>query len=201
MAPAFQLVHDCLGFCPVDALSAAFKDTVHMNQVHTRFPIIDRGEGVELVFIEPTVAESDQALVLAPVMPEQMCLRHVQSKAVIQNAFHILFFQMILICCAGCKEGGRRHLLGISDDDRVFTAGQCAYGFAGGKLGCFIKHNQVERLAVGVQILRHRDRAHQHTRAKLREKVGDLLKELPNACPTASAANGPLQDSGFRASD
>ena len=95
-------------------------------------------------------------------------------------------------CC--CKETGGRHLLGIAHNHGIFAPRQNAYCFAGGKLGRLIKHYQIKRRLVGVQILRHRKGAHQHTRAKFRQQSRNLFEQMADAHAAPTAADGTLQN-------
>ena len=86
----------------------------------------------------------------AAVMPQQMGLGHIQRKAIIQDALQVLCFQIILIYCIGGKEGGRRHLLGVTYDNRVFPSGQNTHGLTGGQLRCFVKNHNIKGLPLGI---------------------------------------------------
>ena len=98
----------------------------------------------------------------AAVMPQKVGLGHVQCEAVIQNAFHILFVQMVIVRCAGCKERRGRHLLGIPDYDGINAACKRSDSFGGWQLRSFVKYNQIKGRSVGVKVLSDGDRAHQH---------------------------------------
>ena len=139
-----------------------------------------------------TVAERDQALVAAAVVPEKVSLGHVQGKAVVQNALQIFCVQVVLIHRIGGKEGGGRHLIGVAYYHCVSAPGQRAHCLAGGKLGCLVEHHQIKGLSLGVQVLGGGDGAHKHTGAQPWQQVGNLLKQPTDAYAPAVTADGPL---------
>ena len=131
---ALDLLNDRLRLLSVAAVGAALEYAVHMHQIDLAFAVVDRREGVKLILIEVAVAECDQALVAAPVVPEQMRLRHVERKAVVENALQILHIEVVLVDGIRGKERGWRHLLGIADDDGVLTSREHAHRLAGRQL-------------------------------------------------------------------
>ena len=164
VASTLEFGNDSLGFCPVLPLFAPFKDTVHMDKADLAFTVVDRGESVELTFIETGVRIGDEAFVAAAVVPQQVSLGHVQSQAIVQNAFQIFHIQIFFVYGVGGEEGGGRHLLGVTYDHRIATPGQNTHGLAGRKLGGFVKDNQIKVLLLGIQILGGGNGAHEHTR-------------------------------------
>ena len=134
-------------------------------------------------------------------MPQKMGLGHVQCEAVIQNAFHILFVQVVIIRCAGCKEGRGRHLLGIPDYDGIDAACKSSDSFGGWQLRSFVEHDQIKGRSVGVKILRDGDRAHQHAGAELGQQIRDLLKQLADTQAAATASDRSLQNAGLGTAD
>ena len=69
----------------------------------------------------------------AAVMPEKIRLGHIQSKAVVKDAFEILGIKLLLffIGCTDREERGRRHLLRITDDDGIPAPCKSTYSLAG----------------------------------------------------------------------
>ena len=98
------------------------------------FPVIYRREGKHGVFIKLLITESDEALMPASIMPMQISGWHPKCQTVIQNAVQILNIQVIFIYCIPGKEAGRRHLIGITYDNRIFASCQYTHGFTGGEL-------------------------------------------------------------------
>ena len=125
---------DRLRLSEVAAVRTALKYALDLHEIHLALAVVDGREGVELVLIELAVAECNQALVTAAIMPEQMCLRHIERKAVVKNALEILNVEVVLIDGIRGKERGRRHLLGVADNYGVLTAGEYTDRLAGGKL-------------------------------------------------------------------
>ena len=76
----------------------------------------------------------------------------------------------------GFKEARRRQLFGIAHNDHVFASGYGTYGFTGRQLAGFVKDDQIKLRKFRIDILRHRDRAHQHTRAQSAQQCRDLVK-------------------------
>ena len=150
VAAALQLLQNCLSLRLVLPRFAPVEGALHRNQTDLGLPVVDRGEGVELVFIEAAVAEGDQTLVPTAVVPEQVGLGHIQCEAVVQNALQVLCIQVVLIHCVGSKEGGGRHLLRVAYHHPAAAPGQGAHRLAGGELGGLVEHNQVEGLPFGV---------------------------------------------------
>ena len=89
----------------------------------------------------------------AAVMPQQMRLGHIQRQTIIQDALQILCFQVVFIHSIGGKEGGRRHLLGVTNDNGIFAPSQHTDCLTGGQLRGLVKYYDVKRLSLGIQIL------------------------------------------------
>ena len=198
MSPAGQLSHYRLGLGTVLPGLAPVKEAAHMDQAHHALSVVDRRERVKPVFIELPVGEGDQALMPAAVVPEQVALGHIEGQAVVQNTFQILLVQMFLVHRAAAEKAGGRHLFGVSHNHRVFPPGQSAHRLAGGQLGCLVKDHQIKGGMLGVQILSHRQRAHEHTGAQKGQQSGDLVEQLSDADAPSPAADGPLQNANFR---
>ena len=130
-------------------------------------------------------------------MPCEMPLRDTERETVVQNALHVLVFEIFLVHVIGIEESGRRQLLGVSDDDGAFCASQGADRLRGGHLRRLVENNHVEHAVFRLQILRYRDRAHQKTGRDYLGKLGNLLEQLSQSRASEIALIQPLEIDEF----
>ncbi len=167
--------------------------------------VIGRGECQEFIVIVLHIAESNQALMPAAIMPEQVRVGNRHRQAVVQNAFQILDLDVLFILSMRGKEIRWWHLARVTNDHSMLAAGQDADRFTGRHLRSLVKNDQVEWLVIRIKILRSRNRAHQQAGAEPGQQAGDLVKQGPDADAAATAADSPLQDTqlgalgGFKA--
>ena len=191
MSTSFQLCDNSLCFSAVLTGLAPVKYAINLNKSDLLLPVVNGRECVQLVFIEHAVREGNKAFVAAAVMPEKVCLRHIERKAVVQNTFEILGFKILLLGSADGEERCRGHLLRVTDDNGVFAPCQSTDSLAGLHLGGFVEYNEIERFAVRIKILRRRNRAHKHAGAQSGNNALQLLEKLAYA-HSASAVSDKL---------
>ena len=75
----------------------------------------------------------------APVVPEQVRLRHPERDAVVEDAFEVFAVEVVLVRRVHREEGGGRHLLRVADDDGASAARQRSDRFAGRQLRGFVE--------------------------------------------------------------
>ena len=194
----YQLCHHGLCLGTVLTGLALVVDALHGNAGDLAHLIVRGREGEQLILIETHIAECDQAFVPRAVMPQQMLRRHGEGKAVIENAFQILLVVIFLVGMLRREEGGRRELLGVTDNDHIVTAGNGADGFTGRKLRCLVENDQVKFREGRINVLRHRDRAHEHARADAPQQSRDRIEELADGEHPAAALDGTLENADLR---
>ena len=196
--PPDNFIHHGLGFSPVLLGFSAIIIALHGNEHYLGDMIVGRGEGKEPVFVVVHIGKGNEAFVAGTVMPQKMLLRHGKSQAVIQDALQILLLKVFFIHPVHIKKAGGRKLLGITYHNEVAASCNGAYGLAGRKLGSFVENNEVKGRKFGIQILGHRNRAHEHAGAKLPQKVWDAVKKPSYGNHAATASDGLLQNADFR---
>ena len=122
MAAQRYLIYDSFRLCPVRSRIAAVKCTLDHFKSYHRIAVIRRRECIEFSFVEELVRESDEALVTASVVPEQVELRHADCEAVVKNALKVFNFIVLVIKDLLPEERGRRHLLGVAYDNGILTS-------------------------------------------------------------------------------
>ena len=83
LVPPFDLPDDGPRLALVHPALPALEKAVRLHQPHFLLPVVDGGEGQHGILIKFPVAERNQTLMPAAVMPVQMGLRHPQSQAVV----------------------------------------------------------------------------------------------------------------------
>ena len=78
-----DLCHGSLCFHLIATCLSTIKHAIYMYHPNLLFLIIYRRECIQFVAVKLTVAETNQAFMTTPVMPEQMGLRHSKCKAVV----------------------------------------------------------------------------------------------------------------------
>ena len=128
--------------------------------------VVSRRERQQVVTVVLRVAEGYQALVLTAVVPVQLMLTQRERNAVVEDAFHVVDGSFLVVHLVRSKETGRRHLLAVAHDNKRLAAGNGSNGLTGGHLRSLVEDDQVKLLGIQVDVLRHGDGTHQHTRAQ-----------------------------------
>ena len=136
---------------------------------------------------------------LAAVVPYQMPFAHAEGKAIVQHAFQIFVFQIILVHVGGIKEFRRRQLLRIAHYHRRFRAGDRAHRLCRGHLRGFVENHQIKRVCFGRQILRHRGGTHQKARAYPLHQFRHFRKQTAHAAAAQLRFRKPRKRRYFHA--
>ena len=171
---------------------------LHLHEAHLRLPVVGAGEGVQLALVVLLVAEGDERLMLRAVVPREVVSRHGERDTLVEDAVHVVDFRLILVHLLRGEEAGGRHLLGVAHADERLASCDGPYGLAGGHLRRLVEDDEVELLAVHVDILRHADGAHQHAGAQLGQQGGNLVDDLADAHAPAAVGDVALQDAHLR---
>ena len=131
-------------------------------------------------------------------MPQQVLLRHTQRQTVVQYAFQIFLIIVVLIHLIGIEKAGGRQLFGITHHNDVLASGNGPHRLTGGKLRSLIEDNQIKWRVGRINILCHRNGAHQHTGGQPPQQGGDAVEQLTDRQHPSAAANRLLQDAHFR---
>ncbi len=179
--------------------AAVINAVLHVTQGDFGLHRVRGGEGIELVAVVHDVREGNEALVLASVVPGQMLFGHTERKAVVQYALEVLDFEVLLIHIIGIEERGRRELFGVSHHHRAPAAGDCPDRLCGGHLGRLVEHHEVEEVCRRRNVLRHRDRAHEHTGRKPGQKMRNVVEEFAERKGVRAGLCGLLEGDDFEA--
>ncbi len=163
---------------------------------HPGVHVIRRREGIEPALVVHGIAEGNQAFMTGTVVPAQGFHRHAKGHAVIKHAFQIGDIRFLL-GLPGFKEVRGRHLLRISHHNHLAAPANGSHGFRCRKLGGFVKDNDIEAVQAGIQILRYRNRTHQHAGSHFVDKMRNPVKDLSYGNPTAAALLGLLEKGDF----
>ena len=184
-----QFGDDRLRLGPVDAAPAALEQAVHKVQRHLPDSVVRGGEGKETSVIELLIAEGNEALVAASVMPGQIELGQIDGDTVLQNAAQVVLQGIFDQIDLPGKEIGGRHLVGISDNDRVPAPCQNTDGIGCRDLRGLVKDHQVEGRPIRCQVLCGADRAHEHTGAQAGKDRRSDREDITDAHALSSAEN------------
>ena len=197
--PLDHLLDDGLGFdLIVTPTFAASVDAVNLAPGDRARSRVGRRERDQAATVVAVVGESDQAFVPAAVMPGQAVLRHPSADAFIQNAFQILVRVVITGACATVEEAGGWHLSRIACNDHLFAASDGAHRIPWGNLRGLIENDQIEQLMIGRQVLRDRQRTHQHAGGQNGEVLTHFLGQLTYRLVAALLLQLVLEDAETR---
>ncbi len=121
-------------------------NAVDGHEAYFRHTVVGRWECEELIAVVLRVAESDEAFVLAAVVPFELVFAEREGDAVVEDALHVVDVGFFLIDVRRGEEVGGGHLLAVAHDDKGIASGDSADGFARGNLRCFVENYQVEFL-------------------------------------------------------
>ena len=197
--PALHVLHDRIGLRLVGPAPAAVVHAFDGEEPHPRGQVVVGRERQERVLIVTGVAERDQALVAAPVMPFQIDRREGQGDALVQDALQVLLVGILLVEGVRLEEGRGRQLLGVADDDERLAAGDGGHRLTRRELGGLVEDDQVELTAFRLQVLRYGERAHQHAGAQARQQVRNPVEQVPEGDAPGVVPDRLLQDRHFQA--
>ena len=131
-------------------------------------------------------------------MPRQPLPRHPRLHALAEDRLLVLDRGLREVddsSLAGRRLGERRrrHLLGVTDDDRGPRPAQRTDRVGHPDLRRLVEDDQVELAGRGREEAGHRVRRHQHARHDLRDQLAVLRQQLPDAEPAALLGQLPLQ--------
>ncbi|MGB7214393.1 MAG: hypothetical protein WBE98_05070 [Gammaproteobacteria bacterium] len=126
------------------------------------------------------IREADQTFVTAAVVARQPMVGDACSERLIQNAFEISRLFVLVILRPPLEETRRRHLTRIAYDDAALPSCNCSDRIGHGDLTRFVKDDEVEKLGVRRQKLRHRQRAHHEAGGERRQGLAHFADELPD---------------------
>jgi hypothetical protein len=146
---------DAFGFCLVDMQGAVPAAVGDEGEADAEVCWWSAGGGREdqqrLVGVEAVVAEGDERVVLAAVVPAQAQAWQVRGAgAQIQHGFIVwgvfvaVFVVEVVSSGAALEEAARGELAGVADDDDLVGAVQAADGVGRGDLGGFVEDDGVE---------------------------------------------------------
>src|SRR5690606_35057818 len=164
----------------VRARSALRVDAVDSPESYRGLSGIRRRIGDQGALIVGVIREADQAFVAAAVVARQPMVGDARGERLIQNAFEITCFFVLVILGPSLEETRRRHLARIADDDAPPPSGNRADRIGHGDLTRFVEDDEVEELGVRRQELSHRQRAHHEARREGREGLAHFSDELPD---------------------
>ena len=186
LQPFEHLAHHAFGFGAVAAAPATFVDPVrHEAELHAEVAAAPRRrKGEQPVFVVMAVAESDQRLVAAAVVPVQISGVETGGDALVEDAFRLLA-RLVLVAelplrLLPLEEAGRRHLLRVAHHDQLAAPRDRADRIPHRNLRSLVEYDQIELRQLRRQVLRHRQRAHQETRLQQRQQVRDLAEQRPH---------------------
>ena len=146
------------------------------------------------------VAEGDQRLVAAAVVPTEVRGVDTRRKALVEDGLHVLrhiFVLGVRLALALLEEVRGRHLLRVANHDELLRARDDADCVPDGNLRRLVEHDEVERCRVRRQVLRHGERAHEEARLEdggerrnLREQLAHGL--LPSLLLALAAEDAEL---------
>ncbi len=164
-----NLRDDGLGFGLVGALAAAVVGATDEAEADRRVAV-GRGERDQPSVVVAVVAERDQALVPAAIVPIQMMLTDLRSLAVVQDAFevaHLLVVGRFVVGLGALEEAGRWQLPWVTDDDDAAAACHRPDSIPDRDLRGLVEDHEVERRVLRIEVLRNRQGAHQQHRLEL----------------------------------
>ncbi len=181
----YHLGHDGLGLGSIGARAPALEEPAgHVAPVDPQ--VLDLGVGagerVQAAVVVVVVGEGDQGLVAAAVMPGQGVTRHGRGLALVQDAlglFDVVLVRGVVLRVADAEEAGGRQLLGVAHHHDLAAPGDGSDGVPDRDLRGLIEDDQVVGRQARVQVLGHREGAHQHAGLQARQQVGKPLEELP----------------------
>ena len=151
---------DGIGLRTVGTAAAAVVDPGHSLEPHRDVVRHRRWEGDQRVLVVAIVAEGDEALVAAAVVPFETQLVHARAQAFVENALQVLDALLVVrtrLVRVGrlIEKTGGRQLLGITDNDHLLAPCDDAHRIPHRNLRGFVKDDQIELGKTGVQVLRH----------------------------------------------
>ena len=195
---SYHLFNDGLGFCGVGACVSLVVGSLDAYEPHLRLAVVSAGEGAQLTLVILLVAEGDERLMLRAVVPGEVVSGHGERDTVVQDAVHVVYLRLVLVYLLRGKEAGGRHLLRVAHTDEGLATGYGTDGLAGRHLRSLVEDDEVELLAVHVDILRHADRTHQHAGTQLRQQGGYLVDDLSDAHASSTVGDVALEDAHLR---
>ena len=96
----------------------------------------------------------------AAVMPLQVFRWHRKRQAIVKNTLQILFVDIVFIESVFLKEGGRRQLFWVSNDNDVLSSGNGTNRLTRRHLGSLVEYDIIELGTLGIDVLCHGNRAH-----------------------------------------
>ena len=121
-----------------------------------------RRETTQVAAIVGAVAEGDQRLVLAAVVPVQAQRRHPCQLAfaedgllVLDDLLNVRVVDLLVIDCAATDLASRRHLLAVANNDGRASPPKGAYCLRNGDLGGLIKDDDVKLHDAGFDEVDH----------------------------------------------
>ena len=131
------------------------------------------------------------------VVPQEVVFGHTEGEAVVEDAFEVLGFVVLVVAVIRAEECGRRQLFGVADDDDILAAHDAAHSLAGGHLGRLVEDDEVELVHVDIEELRNGCRRHQHARTARLEDIGYLREESAQRRALHVGLFGAHQDDAF----
>ena len=152
-----------------------------------------RREGAEPVLVVLVVAERDERLVLAPVVPAQPVPRHARLDALGQDALLVLDGQgaedavgvVERVPAADLGERRRRQLLRVADDDDAARPAHRPDGVGDADLRRLVEHDKVEQVLLDGEEPGEGVRAHEHARQHASDEVAVRRHEAAHPEPAA----------------
>ena len=152
----------------------------HEHELHAETRRVRRRrEREETVLVVVLVAEGDQRLVPAAVVPVEVRGRNTGDQTLVEDALlvgdQLLVRLVVLVLHVPFLEEARwRHLLRVSHHHELLAARDHANGVPHRNLRRLVEHHEVERWRVHRQVLRNRERAHQEARLQDRQQRSRL---------------------------
>ena len=151
------------------------------------------------------VGKSDQLLVPAAVVPEQLQggqgkVRFLQDGIAQGRVVHgVVLFGVSGLLRFGGKEIRGRHLPGVPGDDGLAAAEDRADGVLGKDLGRFVENDHVEMIKIGIQEIGNGQGRHHETGLELHEQIGDMAEQLAQGHDLGPLGQLLFQDRHFTA--
>ena len=89
----------------------------------------------------------------AAVMPLQVFRWHRKRQAIVKNTLQILFVDIVFIESVFLKEGGRRQLFWVSNDNDVLSSGNGTNRLTRRHLGSLVEYDIIELGTLGIDVL------------------------------------------------
>ena len=201
LQPAHDLGHDGLGLAAVRAALAVVVDAVGHRPPADSHPVVDGGgERDQPAVVVARVAEGDQALVAAAVVPAEGVGVDLAGDALVQHALQVLGAVLVPLAAVGlAEEAGGGQLLGVADHHQLAAPGNGADGVPDRHLRGLVEDDDVEGRQGGVEELGHREGAHEQARPQLADQVAGLPEEGADRLVAALLLDLPAQEAALHA--